>query len=123
MLLTDVLLTRTGRGSLTLSGFEDAVLTGGAAANKFTVKGFQGTVKLDGGDGSDTYQVNLPATGTLTVNVDDTGTTTGTDTLKTAAVALAPTRDAANRRVSYLAASVIYTSAIETEILPIKGTL
>ena len=123
MLLTDVLLTRTGRGSLTLSGFEDAVLTGGAAANKFTVKGFQGTVKLDGGDGSDTYQVNLPATGTLTVNVDDTGTTTGTDTLKTAAVALAPTRDAANRRVSYLAASVIYTSAIETEILPIKGTV
>jgi Ca2+-binding RTX toxin-like protein len=122
MLLTDVLLTRTGRGSLTLSGFEDAVLTGGAAANKFTVKGFQGTVKLDGGDGSDTYQVNLPATGTVAVNVEDTGTT-GTDVLRTAAVAVAPTRDAANRRVSYLAASVIYTSAIETEILPIKGTL
>jgi hypothetical protein len=123
MLLSDVLLSRTGKGSLTLSGFEDAVLTGGASANKFTVKGFLGTVKLDGGEGSDTYQVNLPATGTLTVNVDDTGTTTGTDTLKTAAVAVAPTKETGNRRVSYLASSVIYTSAIETEILPIKGTL
>jgi hypothetical protein len=123
MLLSDVLLSRTGKGSLTLSGFEDAVLTGGASANKFTVKGFLGTVKLDGGEGSDTYQVNLPATGTLTVNVDDTGTTTGTDTLKTAAVAVAPTKETGNRRVSYLASSVIYTSAIETEILPIKGTI
>jgi hypothetical protein len=124
MLLSDVLLSRTGMGSLTLSGFEDAVLSGGAAANTFTVKGFLGNVKLDGGEGSDTYQVNLnpPASGTLTVNVEDTGTT-GTDVLRTAAVAVAPTRDAANRRVSYLAASVIYTSAIETEILPIKGTL
>jgi hypothetical protein len=124
MLLTDVLLTRTGRGSLTLSGFEDAVLTGGAAANKFTVKGFQGTVKLDGGEGSDTYQVNLPATGTVAVNVnvEDTGTT-GIDVLRTAAVAVAPTKETGNRRVSYGASSVIYTSEIETEILPIKGTL
>jgi Ca2+-binding RTX toxin-like protein len=107
-----------------LSGFEDAVLTGGAAANKFTVKGFQGTVKLDGGEGSDTYQVNLPATGTVAVNVnvEDTGTT-GIDVLRTAAVAVAPTKETGNRRVSYGASSVIYTSEIETEILPIKGTL
>jgi hypothetical protein len=123
MLLSDVLLSRTGMGSLTLSGFEDAVLTGGASANKFTVKGFLGTVKLDGREGSDTYQVNLPATGTLSVNVDDTGTTTGTDTLKTAAVAVAPTKETGNRRVSYLLSSVIYTSAIETEVAPIKGTI
>jgi hypothetical protein len=123
MLLSDVLLSRTGMGSLTLSGFEDAVLTGGASANKFTVKGFLGTVKLDGREGSDTYQVNLPATGTLTVNVDDTGTTTGIDTLKTAAVAVAPTKETGNRRVSYLLSSVIYTSAIETEVAPIKGTI
>jgi|GEM_PF-2410024 len=52
--LTDTQLTRTGATALTLNRLESALLTGGAAANVFTVSGWSGTGTVDGQGGSDT---------------------------------------------------------------------
>ncbi len=44
----------TGFGNDTISGFEQAQLTGGTSANTMNASTFNGTVLLDGGDGNDT---------------------------------------------------------------------
>jgi Ca2+-binding RTX toxin-like protein len=47
--LADALLTRTGRGTITLSSIENATLTGGAGPNDFDISGWSGPITLDGG--------------------------------------------------------------------------
>ncbi len=51
--LSKTLLTTTGHGNLTLSGFEIARLTGGDGNNTFTVSDWLGTGTLSGGGGDD----------------------------------------------------------------------
>lgn len=46
--------TLTGLGNDTISGFEQATLTGGVSANLLDATTFTGTVTLDGSDGNDT---------------------------------------------------------------------
>src|SRR5262249_52655596 len=78
--LSDTSLHRTSHGNMTLSGIQNANLTGGASANTFTVQNWSGIATLDGKEGSDTYNLTLSGTGTGTVNVSDSGST-GTDTM------------------------------------------
>ncbi|MGE5611337.1 MAG: beta strand repeat-containing protein [Bacillota bacterium] len=53
-LLANDRLTISGGGVFILSSIENAVLTGGAAANQFTISGWTGVATLAGGEGSDT---------------------------------------------------------------------
>jgi ELWxxDGT repeat protein len=55
--LTPTSLQRTGLPNIQLSSIENAVLTGGAADNKFTAGAWTGTATLAGGGGSDTLLV------------------------------------------------------------------
>src|SRR5262249_38669884 len=52
--LADALLTRNDGGSFTLANIENAELTGGASANRFTVSGWTHAATLDGGANTDT---------------------------------------------------------------------
>jgi Ca2+-binding RTX toxin-like protein len=65
MTLTTTLLSATGYGNLTLSGFEVANLVGGANNNTFTVSGWNGTGSLTGGGGTDTVVALRDANFTL----------------------------------------------------------
>lgn len=65
MTLTTALLSATGYGNLTLSGFEIAELTGGVGNNTFTVSGWNGKGSLTGGGGSDTVIASQNANFTL----------------------------------------------------------
>jgi Ca2+-binding RTX toxin-like protein len=87
MTLTATLLSATGYGNLTLSGFEVANLTGGASNNTFTVTGWNGTGSLTGGGGADTVVAvrdanftlsdsQLSASNGLTMNLTDVRTAT-----------------------------------------------
>jgi hypothetical protein len=52
--LTNSLLTVSTGGTFKLTGIKNAVLTGGASNNMFTVSGWTGTASLIGGGGTDT---------------------------------------------------------------------
>lgn len=52
--LTDSSLDRTNRKSLSLTGVENATLTGGAARNTFDITDWTGTGAIDGAGGTDT---------------------------------------------------------------------
>jgi Ca2+-binding RTX toxin-like protein len=54
MSLSDNLLSRDAGGAISLSGIEDAALTGGGAGNTFTLTGWNGTAALHGLEGADT---------------------------------------------------------------------
>ncbi|HRI80895.1 MAG TPA: hypothetical protein PLF88_00510, partial [Opitutaceae bacterium] len=75
--LTNTTLARTGMETLALTSIEIATLTGGAAANAFTVTDWTGTANLAGAGGNDTYTINLH-TGAGTINITDSA---GTDSL------------------------------------------
>ncbi len=64
--LTNSTLARTGAGTLNLVGMEAANLTGGAAANNFTVTGWTGTGTITGGGGADTITATKDTNFTLT---------------------------------------------------------
>lgn len=66
MTLTTTSLATTGFGTLTLSGFEAAQLTGGGANNIFTVSSWNGTGSLVGGGGTDSVVASRNANFTLT---------------------------------------------------------
>ncbi len=61
--LTDTSLT-VGGSTFTLSGFEDANLTGGGGANTFDVGAWSGSASLDGAGGTDTITDTLASNGT-----------------------------------------------------------
>jgi len=84
-ILSDTLLQRTAHRDMALSGIQVANLNGGPSANAFTVSSWSGTANLNGGEGSDTYNLTLSGSGTGTVNVADSGST-GIDTLKVTAL-------------------------------------
>ena len=52
--LSDALLTRSDGSNFALTSIEEAQLTGGASANKFTVSGWSKTATIDGGSSNDT---------------------------------------------------------------------
>jgi uncharacterized membrane protein len=52
--LSNTSLTRTGRGTITLSSFEAAEIIDGAGNNTITATNFSGELKVDGGAGNDT---------------------------------------------------------------------
>jgi Ca2+-binding RTX toxin-like protein len=52
-MLTDVLLQRPGLGMIRLSGFENAIITGGSSANTFNLSNWNQAASLDGADGND----------------------------------------------------------------------
>jgi Ca2+-binding RTX toxin-like protein len=64
--LADGSLARSGSGTITLSGFETANLTGGSGSNHFVVTGWTGTGSLDGTSGSDTVVAANNTSFTLT---------------------------------------------------------
>lgn len=76
--LTDLSLGIVGGGNVTLVGIQNAVLSGGASNNTFTVSNWTGTATLDGQDGSDTYNITFKGTGAGVVTIHDTGAV-GTD--------------------------------------------
>jgi Ca2+-binding RTX toxin-like protein len=63
--LTNTLLTRSTGGTFTLSGIEQAALTGGAGNNSFTVNGWTGLATLTGGGGADRVLATANANMTL----------------------------------------------------------
>lgn len=79
--LTNTSLTRSNNeGTLTLSGFENANLTGGAEANKFDLDDWGGNATLSGGSGIDTFTIAFTnSSGTLVVSGDDGGDTVTID--------------------------------------------
>lgn len=66
--LSDTALARTTLGNITLAAFEEAVLTGGAAANRFTVSGWTRSATIDGAGGTDTVVSVLDANYSLSNN-------------------------------------------------------
>jgi protocatechuate 3,4-dioxygenase beta subunit len=78
--LSDSALTLGGIGTITLSGVEQATLTGGASDNTFTLNGWSGSATLDGVSGNDRLIVNAAAGGS-TISVSSTGMTTATGTI------------------------------------------
>ncbi|MGI9657533.1 MAG: beta strand repeat-containing protein, partial [Gaiellaceae bacterium] len=62
-ILTDTSIA-VGANSFTLSGFEDADLTGAGGANTFDLGGWSGSASLDGAGGTDTITDTLAASGT-----------------------------------------------------------
>ncbi|HLP76522.1 MAG TPA: hypothetical protein VK327_06325, partial [Candidatus Paceibacterota bacterium] len=71
--LTNSLLTRSGFGDLQLANIINAVLTGGAGANSFTVNGttWTGHATLNGVAGNDTYNLTLTGAGTTWFTIAD----------------------------------------------------
>lgn len=65
MTLTTTSLAAIGFGTLTLSGFEAALLTGGVGDNVFTVSSWNGTGSLTGAGGTDTVIASRNANFTL----------------------------------------------------------
>jgi serralysin len=51
--LTDVLLQRPGMGMIRLSGFENAIITGGSSANTFNLSNWNQAATLNGAGGDD----------------------------------------------------------------------
>ena len=79
--LTDTSLARTGLAAVTLANIEDAILTGGAAANTFDVSAFTlGTVTMTGGAGIDTFTGSATRTTDIVVETFAVATITLTDT-------------------------------------------
>ena len=125
---TDFLLTANqltiGKGTavqvLGVTSIESVRLTGGASANIFTVNGFGGAVTLDGGAGSDTYNLQLPDNATLAWAINDTGRS-GTDVLNTKGASSAPVSVPATRKITYDSVEVTYTG-IERVNPPEKGS-
>ena len=74
--LTDTSLT-VGGSTFTLSGFEDANLTGGGGANTFDVGAWSGSASLDGAGGTDTITDTLASNGTGFTLSDNSLTRTG----------------------------------------------
>ncbi len=62
--LSDGLLQLNSGPVYTLSGIENATLTGGPGDNTFSVHNWSGTDTLNGGGGTDTYLITLNASGT-----------------------------------------------------------
>ncbi|WP_425618157.1 NosD domain-containing protein [Anatilimnocola sp. NA78] len=60
--LTNTSLTRLGRGTIGISGFEAVEITGGAAANTISGAAFSGQLKIDGAGGNDTLTGGQGAT-------------------------------------------------------------
>ena len=75
-------VTESNGATVTLTSVPTLELEGGASANTLTVDSWSGAgaVTLDGQGGSDTYRVNFSSSGSLNVQVNDTGTS-GTDSL------------------------------------------
>ena len=119
---TDFLLgastLRVGKGSavstIGFSSVEAASLTGGASANNFNVNGFLGALSLDGGAGSDIYNLQLPDNVTLAWIVADTGRS-GTDVINAKGTNSAPvvTNTTTMKRIVYMQVVVTF-SGIET---------
>jgi hypothetical protein len=59
--LSNTAFSNTAYGNFTLSGFEDADLTGGNSANDFTVTGWTGMATIAGGAGNDTITATANA--------------------------------------------------------------
>ena len=72
--LSNTLFTRTGGfGNMTLSGIQNATLTGGGSANRFTISGWTGNADLFGLEANDIYDLTLLGAGTGVINVTDAG--------------------------------------------------
>ena len=72
---------RIGAETEALNGqFEEAVLTGGASANSFTVQSWTGRAWLDGKGAGDTYTIHFTGAGDGQTTITDNGAS-GTDTV------------------------------------------
>jgi hypothetical protein len=72
--LSDVLLMRPGQGMIRLSGFENAIITGGSAANTFNLSNWNQAATLNGEGGND----KLIAAGNVNFTLSDTSLTRST---------------------------------------------
>ncbi len=71
--LTNAALTIGTDGAETLNSFERVELTGGTSANRFNVGAFTGSLRITGGDGSDTLDYSASALG-VAIDIDAVGT-------------------------------------------------
>jgi hypothetical protein len=125
---TDFLLTASqltiGKGGAVMvfgvASIESVRLTGGASANIFNVNGFGGALTLDGGAGSDTYNLQLPNDLTLAWAINDSGRS-GTDVLNAKGANSAPVSVPATRKITYGSVEVTYTG-IERVNPPERGS-
>jgi len=78
--LSNTRLSRSTGGVFTLQGITRATLTGGPAANTFTVSDWTALSQLDGAGGGDDYRINLNPFPAGLYDIADTGTA-GTDDL------------------------------------------
>jgi hypothetical protein len=78
--LSNTSLTRSTGGVFALQGITRATLTGGPAANTFTVSNWTALAQLDGAGGGDDYRIDLNTADAGVYNITDTGTS-GTDRL------------------------------------------
>jgi len=77
--LTNLLLTRAGHGDLQLTNFANAILTGGAGVNTFTVNGdtWTGHATLNGVNGNDIYNITLNGIGSTLFTIADSTPNSG----------------------------------------------